>query len=86
MQTFTCQYLAFNIFYLLYLSFVFLFFSNSFSFLGYRKYERLKSVVESFKKNEETLNAALSEKQANIDKMQNMYDMLKSHAVAKLEK
>lgn len=50
------------------------------------KYERLKSIVETFKKNEETLNAALSEKQADLDKMQSMYDMLKSHAVSKLEK
>ncbi|XP_034245040.1 serine-rich adhesin for platelets isoform X2 [Thrips palmi] len=50
------------------------------------KYERLKSVVEVFKTNEETLNAALDQKQANYDKMQSMYDLLKSHAVAKLEK
>ncbi|KAK3914337.1 Transforming acidic coiled-coil-containing protein 2 [Frankliniella fusca] len=50
------------------------------------KYERLKSVVTALKKNEETLNAALAEKQENFDKMQNMYDMLKSHAVSKLEK
>ncbi|XP_026287245.2 transforming acidic coiled-coil-containing protein 3 isoform X2 [Frankliniella occidentalis] len=50
------------------------------------KYERLKSVVTAMKKNEETLNAALAEKQENFDKMQNMYDMLKSHAVSKLEK
>lgn len=57
----------------------------SFFFL-LRKYERLKSIVEVFKKNEETLNTALSEKQANFDKMQSMYDMLKSHAVSKLEK
>lgn len=49
------------------------------------KYERLKSVVEAFKKNEETLNKELAEQQANFDKMQNMYDMLKAHAVAKLE-
>lgn len=52
----------------------------------HKKYERLKSVVDAFKKNEESLNAALAEKNASIDKIQNMYDMLKSHAVQKLEK
>ena len=42
--------------------------------------------MEVMKKNEEALNVSLIEKQENIDKMQSMYDMLKSHAVAKLEK
>jgi len=42
-------------------------------------------MIEGFKRNEDVLNAALAENKANLDKIQSMYDLLKSHAVQKLD-
>lgn len=55
-------------------------------FFSYRKYERSKAVIEDFKKNEEVLRASLAEYEATIRKQEQKYDMLKSHAMAQLER
>lgn len=57
-----------------------------FFFSYYRKYERSKVVIEGFKKNEEVLRASLAEYEATIRKQEQKYDMLKSHAMAQLER
>jgi transforming acidic coiled-coil-containing protein 3 len=52
----------------------------------YRKYEKSKVVIEGFRKNEEVLRASLAEYEATIRKQEQKYDMLKSHAMAQLER
>ncbi|XP_021917995.1 transforming acidic coiled-coil-containing protein 1-like [Zootermopsis nevadensis] len=51
----------------------------------YRKYERSKTVIEGFKKNEEVLRVSLAEYEATIRKQEQKYDVLKSHAMSQLE-
>ncbi|PSN44346.1 hypothetical protein C0J52_11097 [Blattella germanica] len=51
----------------------------------HKKYERSKTVIEGFKKNEEVLRASLAEYEATIRKQEQKYDVLKSHAMAQLE-
>jgi transforming acidic coiled-coil-containing protein 3 len=55
-------------------------------FYCYRKYERSKAVIEGLKKNEEVLRASLAEYESTIRKQEQKYDMLKSHAMAQLER
>lgn len=51
----------------------------------HKKYERSKTVIEGFKKNEEVLRTSLADYEATIRKQEQKYDMLKSHAMAQLE-
>ncbi|XP_069671791.1 transforming acidic coiled-coil-containing protein 2-like isoform X2 [Periplaneta americana] len=51
----------------------------------HKKYERSKTVIEGFKKNEEVLRASLAEYEATIRKQEQKYDVLKSHAMSQLE-
>merc|ERR1712088_1086061 len=46
----------------------------------HRKYERTKSVVEGFKQNEDTLKTCLEECSTKLQKQDERYDRLKSHA------
>ncbi|KAG8231238.1 hypothetical protein J437_LFUL005912, partial [Ladona fulva] len=51
----------------------------------HRKYERSKTAIEGFKRNEEALTASVAECQANLRKQEQRYEVLKSHAEAQLE-
>lgn len=51
----------------------------------HKKYERSKTVIEGFKKNEEVLRASLADYETTIRKQEQKYDMLKSHAMSQLE-
>ncbi|XP_021918042.1 uncharacterized protein LOC110829046 isoform X2 [Zootermopsis nevadensis] len=51
----------------------------------HKKYERSKTVIEGFKKNEEVLRVSLAEYEATIRKQEQKYDVLKSHAMSQLE-
>lgn len=52
----------------------------------HRKYERTKSVVESFKENEETLKHIIEEHQIKSKKQEEKYERLKAHAEDTLER
>merc|ERR1711981_1092098 len=52
----------------------------------HRKYERTKSVVEGFKQNEDTLKTCLEDCSTKLQKQDERYDRLKSHAEDTLEK
>lgn len=52
----------------------------------HRKYERTKSVVESFKENEETLKHIIEEHQVKSKKQEEKYERLKAHAEDTLER
>lgn len=51
----------------------------------HRRYEKLKGVVENFKKNEEILKKATSDYQEKLKKSEEKYRLLKKHAEEKIE-
>lgn len=51
----------------------------------HRRYEKLKGVVENFKKNEEILKKATSDYQEKLKRSEEKYRMLKKHAEEKIE-
>ncbi|XP_078357818.1 uncharacterized protein LOC144642671 isoform X1 [Oculina patagonica] len=51
----------------------------------HRRYEKLKGVVENFKKNEEILKKATSDYQEKLKRSEEKYRMLKKHAEEKME-
>jgi len=51
----------------------------------HRRYEKLKGVVENFKKNEETLKKATSDYQEKLKRSEEKYRLLKKHAEEKIE-
>ena len=57
---------------------------RSFSDL-HRRYEKTKSLIEGFKKNEESLKRVAEEWQQGLRKEQERYKALKAHAEEKLE-
>ena len=57
---------------------------RSFSDL-HRRYEKTKSLIEGFKKNEESLKKVAEEWQQGLRKEQERYKALKAHAEEKLE-
>ena len=54
------------------------------SLLSLRKYERTKEVISGFKQNEDILKTQVEELSSKLQKSENRYDMLKSHAESKL--
>ncbi|XP_015765469.1 PREDICTED: transforming acidic coiled-coil-containing protein 1-like, partial [Acropora digitifera] len=52
----------------------------------HRRYEKLKGVVENFKKNEETLKKATSDYQEKLKRSEEKYRLLKKHAEEKIER
>ena len=51
----------------------------------HRKYERTKSVVEGFKKNEEQLKSYIEDYKSKLTKQDQKYKMLREHAEDKLD-
>ena len=55
------------------------------TFCSCRKYERTKEVISGFKHNEDQLKAQVHEMNAKLQKGDDRYQRLKSHAESKLD-
>ena len=50
----------------------------------FRKYERTKEIIGEFKRNEDMLKAQVKEVSEKLQKSEERYELLKSHAEGKL--
>ena len=50
----------------------------------FRKYERTKEIIGEFKRNEDLLKAQVKEVSEKLQKSEERYELLKSHAEGKL--